>query len=111
MARRVMPASASINTVCSPARAVNVAALDPAGPPPTIATSYIRTSFLPRTIGPSGRTRSDRWLFPNTADLRRPGPLRESLRVAAHGLCRISGQRVQEREQAVGHPTGELVRV
>src|SRR5579859_1727115 len=42
MARRVIPASASIRTVCKPARAVKVAALDPAGPPPTMATSNIR---------------------------------------------------------------------
>src|SRR5437660_7993297 len=49
MARRVMPASASITTVCKPARAVKVAALAPAGPPPTIATSYIE-NLLSRLI-------------------------------------------------------------
>ena len=37
-ARRVMPLSASITTVGSPARAVKMAALAPAGPPPTITT-------------------------------------------------------------------------
>src|SRR6266436_4134855 len=52
MARRVIPASASIKTVCNPARAVKVAALAPAGPPPTMATSYIRV-LLPGTMRPS----------------------------------------------------------
>src|ERR1700737_2629625 len=45
MARRVIPSSASITTVCNPARAVKVAALAPAGPPPTMATSYIRLAL------------------------------------------------------------------
>src|SRR5206468_241724 len=50
IARRVIPASASMSTVCNPARAVNVAALAPAGPPPTIATSYIACSSSPSQI-------------------------------------------------------------
>src|SRR5690242_7300710 len=41
-----MPLSASRTTVCSPAWAAKIAALAPAGPPPTITRSYIALRSL-----------------------------------------------------------------
>src|SRR4051794_34271423 len=50
MARRVSPLSASRTTVCRPACPAKVAALAPAGPPPTMTRSYMLLSSLNRRL-------------------------------------------------------------
>src|SRR2546430_15484520 len=99
MARRVIPASASIRTVCRPARAVKVAALAPAGPPPTIATSYIRAFLLWDEASRLGTTCDSTRSFPHV--LSRPH------RCAWHLQCFAFGRRLRASEaQRVGYPFG-----
>src|SRR5438876_11286181 len=67
MARLVMPLSASSTSVRRPARAAKIAALAPAGPPPTVARSY--TSLMVVNAPSCGRPDQNQ----RDVDFERPG--------------------------------------